>query len=182
MSDSEARLLRVIEHAPIVLWAVDEKGLVTLSEGKGLATLGLKPGEVVGRSVFEMYADVPGVLAHMERCLGGEEFTGIVEVGPHWFETHYTPIRDASQRVVGLLAVSLDVTERQKGEAERGYKEEVAVLHHGAGRRLTAALDLRFHDLLIPSMFGRVAKYRLRPRSWPASCMNSDRKTHPWNA
>ncbi len=119
MSDSEARLQRVIEHAPIVLWAVDEKGLVTLSEGKGLATLGLKPGEVVGRSVFEMYADVPGVLAHLKRCLAGEEFTGIVQVGPHWFETHYTPIRDATQRVVGLLAVSLDVSERQKGEAER---------------------------------------------------------------
>jgi len=119
MSDSATRLKRVIEHAPIVLWAVDAEGVFTLSEGRGLATLGLRPGEVVGTSAFELYAAMPAIGLSLRRGLAGEEFTDTLEVGLNWFETHYTPIRDAAERVVGLLGVSLDVTGRQKAVAER---------------------------------------------------------------
>ena len=40
---------------------VNRKGIFTLSEGKGLAALGLKPGEIVGQSVYEIYRDFPDV-------------------------------------------------------------------------------------------------------------------------
>src|SRR5208283_3357071 len=59
---SEERLLRqgellrsAVSVAPMVLLATDGNGVVLLSEGKGLAALGLKPGEVVGKSVFDVY-------------------------------------------------------------------------------------------------------------------------------
>ena len=119
MSESETRLRRVIEHAPIVLWAVDEKGVFTLSEGRGLATLGLQPGEVVGRSAFEVYAAFPGFVAGVQRGLRGEEFTDTLEMSTYLFETHCIPIRDGEQKVVGLLGISLDVTGRRHAERER---------------------------------------------------------------
>jgi two-component system cell cycle sensor histidine kinase/response regulator CckA len=118
MSESETRLRRVIEHAPIVLWAVDEKGTITLSEGKGLSALGLQPGETVGRSAFELYAGLPAVVSCLERGLAGEEFTATLEVGPTWLETHHTPIRDAAGKIVGLLGISLDVGARIQAERE----------------------------------------------------------------
>lgn len=52
----------IINKAPVVVWAVDKNGIFMLSEGKALASLGLKPGEVVGRSVFEVYADHPEIM------------------------------------------------------------------------------------------------------------------------
>ena len=40
---AEARLRAVIENTPIILFALDAKGVFTLSEGRGLESLGLTP-------------------------------------------------------------------------------------------------------------------------------------------
>src|SRR5690606_5719662 len=62
LRDSEQRLQSVVNSASMVLWAIDRDGTFTFSAGKSLELLGLDPGEVVGRSVFELYTDVPQVL------------------------------------------------------------------------------------------------------------------------
>jgi PAS domain S-box-containing protein len=90
LKESEARYRTVVGNAPVVLFALDEEGVFTLSEGKGLKALGLEPGEVVGRSVFEVYRDVPGILEHAQRALGGEEIFATEKVGPLAFEA-FTP-------------------------------------------------------------------------------------------
>jgi two-component system, cell cycle sensor histidine kinase and response regulator CckA len=118
-SVDHAHLRRVLESAPLVLWAVDSDGVFTLSEGRGLVALGLKPGEVVGQSVFEMYAESQEVTEYIKRGLGGEEFTNSTVAGDRHFESRYTPIRDDDGEVVGLLGISIDMTERQRAEAEK---------------------------------------------------------------
>ena len=94
---AEERLRTVVTNAPIVLWASDREGKFTLSEGKGLEPQGLKPGELVGRSVFEIYRDVPAIPADNRRALAGESFTATVEVAGLVFETHYAPCGDAER-------------------------------------------------------------------------------------
>src|SRR5688572_942258 len=64
---SQEQLNAVISNLPIILWALDKDGRVTLSEGSGLAALHVKPRENIGRSVFEMYRDVPEVIADTRR-------------------------------------------------------------------------------------------------------------------
>ena len=59
------RLGFVLDSAPIVLFAVDKDGVFTLSEGRGLEGLGLKPGEVVGRSAFEVYHNNPDIISNI---------------------------------------------------------------------------------------------------------------------
>lgn len=54
-ADPGELLKLVVANAPIVVFALDADGIFTLSQGRGLDALGLKPGEVNGRSVFEMY-------------------------------------------------------------------------------------------------------------------------------
>ena len=68
---SEAQMSTIVESAPMVLFALDRDGVFTLSEGKALELLGLEPGEVVGRSVFEVYAGEPQVKAAARRALAG---------------------------------------------------------------------------------------------------------------
>jgi PAS domain-containing protein len=55
LHNAEERFRTVVNNLPIILWALDGAGGFTLSEGQSLERLGLKPGEVVGRSVFEVY-------------------------------------------------------------------------------------------------------------------------------
>jgi signal transduction histidine kinase len=107
-----AELLRaVVTNAPVVLFALDADGVFTLSEGRGLDALGLKPGEIVGKSVFDVYKDVPLIIDACRRALKGETLTSIVPVGDLAFETRYAPRLDWGGKVTGVLGVATDVTE-----------------------------------------------------------------------
>ena len=66
------RWLRGVENGidrepPIVLFALDREGVVTHLEGSGLEAAGLRPGEAVGRSAFELYDDYPKALDFLRR-------------------------------------------------------------------------------------------------------------------
>ena len=90
--------------------------MFTHSEGKGLQALGLRPGEVVGRYVWELYADNPEVLGSVRRALAGENHTETLHVGEIAFETRYAPYRDASGGVLGVIGVATDVTEQRRAD------------------------------------------------------------------
>lgn len=111
---AERRLLHILAHAPLILFGFDRNGVVTLSEGHGLQSLGFGPRELVGRSVYELYANDPVALANADRVLAGEEFTVDNLQGSIVLETTFTPVRDAAGTVDGALGVSIDVTERVK--------------------------------------------------------------------
>src|SRR3990172_404979 len=96
---------------------MDRQGVFTLSEGRGLDALGLKPGQVVGRSVFDLYRDVPAIQNNVRRALAGEAFTALAEVAGLTFESRYSPLRDQSGQVVGAVGVATDVTERERATA-----------------------------------------------------------------
>jgi len=118
LTESRMRLKTVVSNAPIVLFSIDKDGIFTLSEGKGLADLGLAPGEAVGKSAYEMYQDVPQIQKGLKRALGGDEFTSTVEVDDLVFMTSYSPLEDENGVVTGLIGVSTDITEQKKAEKE----------------------------------------------------------------
>lgn len=84
---SQQRLRAVVSSLPIVLWGMNRDGYVTLAEGSGLEVLDLKPRELVGRSVFELYRGAPEVITNTRRVLAGETFTAIVTLGDVVVET-----------------------------------------------------------------------------------------------
>jgi diguanylate cyclase (GGDEF)-like protein/PAS domain S-box-containing protein len=108
----------VTAAAPVILWAVNDKGTITLSEGRGLAALGLQPGDHVGRSVFEIYAPFPAVIENVNRALRGEVFVADVDIGAATFQSAFSPLRSPDGVVTGVLGVSNDITEiRRAGQA-----------------------------------------------------------------
>ena len=106
LSRLETRLSTVIASSPIVLFSVDRNGMITLSEGRGLAALGVAPGQSVGQSVYDLYRDVPAVGENIRRALKGEEFTVLVEVGEVSFDTHFAPLRDSFGGITGVIGVA----------------------------------------------------------------------------
>ena len=128
LRESEERLHQVITNAPIVLWALDRDGVFTLSEGRGLEAMGLRPGEVVGRSLFDVYADHPQVLEDNRRALSGESLGSTVEVGGLAFACQLSPLRNPDGEVTGAIGVATDITERRQIEESLGERE--AALEH----------------------------------------------------
>lgn len=111
---SEARLRAVVSNAPIVLFAVDRDGAFTISEGKGLEALGLRGGEVVGKSAFQVYREFPAIVENLRRALSGEPVIDTVTVNGLYFETHYLPVRNSAGEVEEVIGVATDVTERMR--------------------------------------------------------------------
>jgi len=116
LQESEELFQTIVSKAPVVIWSLDKNGIFTLSNGAGLKPLGLRPGEVVGQSVFDVYRDVPQICEDNRRALAGETLTSIVEVGDLVYESHYSPLQDKNGEVIGMVGVSTDITERKRME------------------------------------------------------------------
>jgi PAS domain S-box-containing protein len=123
---AEGRLTHLLAHAPIILFAYDRRGVVTLTEGRGLEGLGFRPKELLGRSVFDLYAHDETLVSQARRVLSGETFTVIAQQGQTWLETTLTPIRGATGDVDGAIGVSIDVTERVTAQEHLVRTERLA--------------------------------------------------------
>ncbi|HEX8702333.1 MAG TPA: PAS domain-containing protein [Myxococcaceae bacterium] len=121
--DARERLRSVLTALPIVLWSYDAHGVLTLSEGQGLQALGMKPGDFVGRSLFELYADFPAILQAVERGLRGETFSVELEFMGTWFDAHFLPERGPDGALEAVSGLALNITQRRRTEEELRQSE-----------------------------------------------------------
>jgi two-component system cell cycle sensor histidine kinase/response regulator CckA len=130
---SQTRLNLVLEQLPAVLWTVDPTLRFTSSTGGGLAGLGLKPGEVVGRTLMEFFGttdlDLPPIAAHL-RALKGESVAYDTTWGGRLYESRLEPFRGPDGLISGVIGVAHDVTLMKEAYAELAKSME------------------RFHDLV----------------------------------
>ncbi len=144
LESTERQLRTIVDSAPMVLFALDADGVFTLSEGQALERLGLEAGEVVGRSLFDVYAGVPQIAAAARRALAGEAVSELVDLGETVFEVAYSP--SAGEDGPAVIGVATDVTERHRSEQELArlaFHDRLTGLANRAclEERLTAAVE-----------------------------------------
>jgi PAS domain S-box-containing protein len=123
---SEARFRTVVTNIPNVVFSLDSQGVFTLSEGRGLEALGLRPGQVVGQSAFDVYRDDPPVISALRAALKGEVVAWTSQARGLFFETQCTPLRHPSGEVIEIIGVSSNATERRQVEAALREAKEAA--------------------------------------------------------
>ena len=90
-----------------------------MSEGAALGKLGLRAGQVVGQTVFELYRDNPDILESAKRALAGQSQVTENQAECRIFETHWIPIEDEQHGgVEQILGVAVDITERELAKQE----------------------------------------------------------------
>jgi len=124
----EERLSFACNHAPVAFWMADAEGVITMSEGAGLASLGVKSGEMVGKNVFDVYASHPTIPGYIRRGLAGDSFWYTVEVSEAVYETWITPVRSAAGQVIGITALSNDVSRVRKLQNKAIQNDRVMAL------------------------------------------------------
>lgn len=125
-----ALLQSVVDRVPIVLWAVDREGVITLCDGRGLDVLGRRPGELVGRRLLDVYPEARELAAAIDRAQAGHTFAVDLPLAGRILETWLAPAYDRHGAVSGIRGVSVDITERVRTEraleeSERKYRELV---------------------------------------------------------
>ena len=115
-SSAAGPLQTAVSSAPLILFAIDKDGLVTVSDGAGLAMIGRQPGELVGISIQELFKDRPDMIENVRRALAGETLTVVNDYEGASLETTLAPIVGPRGEIVGTLGVSMDVTARRKAQ------------------------------------------------------------------
>ena len=121
--ESESRFQSIITKLPMILWSIDQDGIITLSEGRRLTLLGLKPGELVGQSAFGVLNANDQRNENIRRALAGEITYSTTRIGDAILETQYIPLQDDEDQITGLIGISSDVTEREQARQFLAYRE-----------------------------------------------------------
>ena len=181
LSEAEQRLRAIISKAPVVLFAADANGIVTLCEGKALQKLGKVSGQSVGQSLFDMYRSYPAVIANVRRALAGEAFSSLDELTGLGlcFEIHWAPIRAENGIPAGTIAVAVDVSERTRDERAR---EEAETLYRSLVEQLAAVtyiaeLGVEGEWLFVSPQIESLLGYSAR--EWRANATNWIENVHP---
>lgn len=117
LQESEERLRSVVSNAPVILFAVNREGDFTFIEGKGLERLDIKPGELIGRSIFSVFRKTQDFRKDFLRILEGESVTSVLELDETVFECRYSVLHGPDNIVTGIIGVATDITERNRAES-----------------------------------------------------------------
>jgi PAS domain S-box-containing protein/diguanylate cyclase (GGDEF)-like protein len=180
LTASEEKLNRVIESAPLILFAIDAQGVCTLSRGRGLAGLGLAQGGANGINFFELEGRQAALVDVMRRAVAGEELTREVQVNRVTLELHCAPSRDEQGHITGAIGVAMDISESYKARealqaSEARYRElfenanDIIYTHdlngsftsvNSAGQKVTGYSDaelrsMNIRDILAPEFLAQ---------------------------
>lgn len=123
LKESEERFRNIVQNSEAIFFTINKNGIFTLSEGNALKTLGLKPGEVVGLSAFEIYKDYPEIISNLNSALNGVAVHSLLKMPGVDFEMFYNPKYDDKGNVEGLIGLAFDITEKMKSQEElNNYK------------------------------------------------------------
>ena len=124
LAEREARLRVLLRQLPAIVWTVDRDLVFTSSEGAGLAHLGLRPGQVVGQTLFEYFGtsdpDHPVIRAH-RLALAGEPQEYEFAWHDRFFRVRLEPLRDPDGAITGVIGIAFDSTDevRAREQLER---------------------------------------------------------------
>ncbi len=162
-----------VDHAPIMVWMVDDQGVITLCEGDALAAFGVEPGQWVGLSALELFAGCDRELDRLRRAQQGESGRSTSMFKGRWLETRYTSLRNSQGRVSGVHAISIDVSEQKSYQLQ--LSEVAAAVSTTAGSDFFQALILGLASALDADyvFVGKLADEGLRVVTH-AACANGE--------
>jgi PAS domain S-box-containing protein len=180
----EAHLRILLEQLPAITWTVDSELRFTSSSGAGLAALGLRQGEVVGKSLSEYFQTTdrtfPPIAAHL-RALDGATVGYRFEWGGRIYQTQVEPFRAADRRIIGAIGVAHDVTDMQRaydalGQTMERYHDLVDNLDGVVWEADPDTLRTTFVSQQAVALFGHpMHRWLGEPGFWPGLIHDQDR-------
>jgi PAS domain S-box-containing protein len=115
LMQSEAQVRTIITNASMILFAYNADGILTFVDGRGLAEMGRTKEDFLGRSILSL--DNQQIVEDARYVLSsGQTHTSTVQVGNRYFESWYNPLLDENGRVITVIGVSTEVTQREQAD------------------------------------------------------------------
>ncbi|MBT8039086.1 MAG: PAS domain S-box protein [Gammaproteobacteria bacterium] len=127
LQESESRLRTLVETVPDMIWLKDPDGKYLICNPKTARMLGTERSKILGKSDYDFFC-TDRADAYRARDLaaisGGEPLKNEEVISPtndgpdECVEIIRTPVYDIGGKLVGVLGLARDITERKKTEAE----------------------------------------------------------------
>lgn len=119
LRETEARFSLLMDQVPSITWTTDCDLLITSSLGAGLKDVGLRPGQVVGMTLYD-YCQTrdeshPIIAAHL-KAVKGVRNSFETRHGELTFSTHVEPFYDTNRKIIGTIGFGLNITSRKRAE------------------------------------------------------------------
>ena len=136
---SEERYRGLYQAAPVAYFTVAVDGRIRLANRRAIEMLGYAEQDLVGRPVFDLYADTAAGKQNarhvFERFRAGQDIHGEelemrrVDGSSLWVSLTVLPVRDAKGQVVESRSMALDITQRRLADQliqdARAYAESI---------------------------------------------------------
>ncbi len=108
----------IFQNIPMIVWAMDNDGVVLLAEGSPLFNIGYSPGQMVGQNLIQAFGRDPAAAEQLQRALRGETFASIGEAEGRMLSTRFAPMLDGAGVQVGVIGIATDETEHLAARAQ----------------------------------------------------------------
>lgn len=119
------RLQLTLDNLNIIAYELDKDGKFVLSRGKGLEKLGLKPDQIVGESLFDVYREYPTITEALMKAYKGNPQQFEVEVGGVVWSANFIPMKNADGKIEQVFGTAVDITERKRVEERLSHETEL---------------------------------------------------------
>ena len=151
----------IVDTTPVVLWATDSSGVLTMHEGKGLERVGMQPRVNVGQNMFELFKDFPHVLEAVVRGFGGEESRMVDPFpGDIHFDSWILPMKGEDGAIHGVVGLAIDATDRVRKERELEEKLELIGRQSATIRALATPIIQIWDEVICLPIIGTVDSER----------------------
>lgn len=117
---AESRLQTIIANAPMMVWSVTPAGILTLIEGQQFQLPDIQTDKAIGRPADELFRPlIPNFADNLQEALQGKSIVAVSDNGRLTVETHYTPLKNKADQIIGVIGIVLDISTRQRPEIER---------------------------------------------------------------
>ncbi|WP_437733514.1 PAS domain-containing protein [Sorangium sp. So ce1335] len=157
-AEQQEILRAVVTNLDVIVWASDRRGVFTYVDGKGLAASGVKPSQLVGRSIFDVYKEHETV--GLRRALQGEQLHNVSDVNGKPIESWFVPIEDERGEVDAVVGITLNLTESRRVEQELRERLSLIERQQQVIRQLSTPILQVWRGVLALPMIGVVDSAR----------------------
>jgi rsbT co-antagonist protein RsbR len=157
----EQILRAIVENLSIAVCAVDRDGVFVYQDGKSLEAVGLRPGQFIGQSIFELYSVASPRVNDLHGTMRDGTVVHSVDVthGVYW-DTYFLPARNERGDISGAVTVSMNVSEQKRVEEELRAKLDLIQKQQQVIRSLSTPIIQVWDDVLTMPVVGMVDSSR----------------------
>lgn len=144
LRESQRHLENVVAAAPVLIFAVDDQGIITRFQGPAMHSLQINPDAAIGHVASQFFAEYPDIIRMLSNSFAGIGGTEQVQVGDRTFLASFSTVEAESVHGREVYALLLDVSERQELEAKLSLAEKqetVGLLASGIAHEINSPMQ-----------------------------------------